>query len=341
MISTCDVGTLQPFVSHHAGEPASPHKVISYDRPLYVLRILRAALDLRRLRAKRALKIRWIVQSAEGSAKARIYARSSERGGQFRHGGQADVQDAGVGGHASLRAFLRRRYFQTDGSVQRNLDRVVVGRVGQRAKANVLQAALPSAGRQPLPQRVAAPQQNVVDHSQRVGTAAQSASHRWTVRQRQGVRLGGAERWRSRQADARSSTTSCAGSWQPGRGHRRAHLRHQLGRAEADVALSPRVVPLERLLRGERAGPDQVHDVALLELQIAAGIDDHVGEAVTLLGDVVVVGHRQVQRLHPGAHQVCDLCPLDLLGVVVSCFVAEAHRVLFREREKKKNTSGF
>lgn len=61
VIMTCHVGTLQPFVSHHAGEPASPHKVISYDCPLYVLRILRAALDLRRL--QRSLEARRVVES--------------------------------------------------------------------------------------------------------------------------------------------------------------------------------------------------------------------------------------------------------------------------------------
>lgn len=82
------VGTLQPLVTRHAGEPASPHKVISYYRSLYVLWVLRGALQLRRLagRAHRTLQRRWIVQSTQGTTEARAEAGSQGRI-EFRHGG--------------------------------------------------------------------------------------------------------------------------------------------------------------------------------------------------------------------------------------------------------------
>lgn len=101
-----------------------------------------------------------------------------------------------------------------------------------------------------------------------------------------------------------------------------------MSRAEADVALTTRVVALEGLLGREGTGPHQVHDVALLELEVAAGVDDHVGQAVALFGDVVVVSDREIERLHTGTNKVGNLGTLDLLGVVVPSLVAGVDRVL-------------
>lgn len=78
---------LQPLISRHAGEPASPHKVISYYCPLYVLRILRGTLQLRRL-ARRAHRHEGgrIVKAAQGTAETRAEAGPQGRV-ELRHGG--------------------------------------------------------------------------------------------------------------------------------------------------------------------------------------------------------------------------------------------------------------
>lgn len=87
-------------------------------------------------------------------------------------------------------------------------------------------------------------------------------------------------------------------------------------------------MPLERLLCGEGRGAHQIDDVTLLQLQVTARIDNHVGEAVALLADVVVVDAGQVQRLHAAAHEVRDLGSLDLLRVIVTGLVHVVERVL-------------
>jgi len=217
----------------------------------------------------------------------------------------------------------------------------MIGGMRERAQTDVLQTALPpGARRQALAQGIAAPQEDIVDHPQRVGATAQGTSYRGTIGQRERVGLGRAQGWRPGQAYAGAAAASWTGL-QTGSSDRRAHLRDQLRRTEADVTLAPGIVALEGLLRGERAGSHQIDDVALLEYQVAARIDDHVGQAVTLLRYVIVVGNRQVQRFHPRAHQICDLRPLDLLRVVVARLVAEAHRILAIERKRSLNIKIF
>lgn len=121
---------------------------------------------------------------------------------------------------------------------------------GKVRHAQLFQAALPVVDGEPLPERVGPAQQYVVDHAQRVGPGAQRAAHRRAVRQRQAVRLGGDQRRR------------------PGHERRERHggaaprpeAAAQLAdcRVEADVRFPAAVVPLERLLGRERAGPEDV-----------------------------------------------------------------------------------
>lgn len=87
---------------------------------------------------------------------------------------------------------------------------------------------------------------------------------------------------------------------------------------------------LKRLLRGEGGGTHQVDDVALLQLQVATRVDNHVGEAVSLLANVVVIDSGQIQRLHATSHEVRDLCPFNLLRVIVASLVHVIERVLER-----------
>ena len=135
-------GRLEPLVSHYAREPATPHEVVSYDRALDVLRVLGGALELARGRLALGRRVgrRRVVEAAHRAAEARAEDRRPQHG----HRRQPDVQDAGVAGRAAgLRApLLGRRHLQPDRAVQRDLYRVVVGRVRQRAQTNVLQAAL-------------------------------------------------------------------------------------------------------------------------------------------------------------------------------------------------------
>lgn len=72
-----------------------------------------------------------------------------------------------------------------------------------------------------------------------------------------------------------------------------------------------------------------LHYIAFLQFQIAARIYDDVRQAVPLFTDVVIVDRGQVQRLHPGAYQICDLRSFNLLNVVVSSFVSHSMSVLF------------
>lgn len=107
-------------------------------------------------------------------------------------------------------ALLRRRHFQPNRAIERNFNWIVIRRMRQLSKANVLQAALPPRHRlQTLTQRVAASQQYVVGNSQWIRTTTLTCRHRWTVRQRQGIRLVGVaqRRWPS-HSQSRSSTTS-------------------------------------------------------------------------------------------------------------------------------------
>lgn len=116
--------------------------------------------------------------------------------------------------------------------------------------AQLLQAALAVAHGQALPERVGPAQQYVVDHAQRVGPGPERAAHRRAVRQRQAVGLGGDQRRRPGHERRERHAGAAPGPAEP------AQLADR--RVEADVGLAPAVVPLERLLRRERAGPQYV-----------------------------------------------------------------------------------
>lgn len=49
---------------------------------------------------------------------------------------------------------------------------------------------------------------------------------------------------------------------------------------------------------------------------------------VALLADIVVVYGRQIERFHATSHQVGNLGPLDLLGVIIACLVGQIDGVL-------------
>lgn len=116
--------------------------------------------------------------------------------------------------------------------------------------AQLLQAALAVAHGQALPERVGPAQQYVVDHAQRVGPGPERAAHRRAVGQRQAVGLGGDQRRRPGHERRERHAGAAPGPAEA------AQLADR--RVEADVGLAPAVVPLERLLRRERAGPQYV-----------------------------------------------------------------------------------
>lgn len=49
---------------------------------------------------------------------------------------------------------------------------------------------------------------------------------------------------------------------------------------------------------------------------------------VALLADIVVVYGRQIERFHATSHQVGNLGPLNLLGVIIACLVGQIDGVL-------------
>lgn len=49
---------------------------------------------------------------------------------------------------------------------------------------------------------------------------------------------------------------------------------------------------------------------------------------VAFLADIIVVYGRQIERFHATSHQVGDLGPLDLLGVIIACLVGQIDGVL-------------
>jgi len=120
---------------------------------------------------------------------------------------------------------------------------------GEVRHAQLLEAALPVAYGQALSQRVGPPQQYVVHHAQRVGPGPQRAAHRRAVRQRQAVGLGGHQRRRPGHERRERHAGAAPGT---------AEAQLSDRRVEADVRLAPAVVPLERFLRRERAGPQDV-----------------------------------------------------------------------------------
>lgn len=124
------------------------------------------------------------------------------------------------------------------------------GPKGKVRHAQLFQAALPVVDGEPLPERVGPSQQYVVDHAQRVGPRAQRAAHRRAVRQRQAVRLGGDQRRRPGHERRERHGGAAPGA------ERAAQLADC--RVEADVRFAAAVVPLERLLGRERAGPEDV-----------------------------------------------------------------------------------
>lgn len=61
-----------------------------------------------------------------------------------------------------------------------------------------------------------------------------------------------------------------------------------------------------------------LHDVALLQLQIARRVNYHVRQMIPLLADVIIINSRKIQRFHATSNQIPDLCPLNLLNVIVA-----------------------